>query len=200
METQLIRDCISGDRGAWDEFVEHYSALVYSTIHRTLAKYSASYDSEDIDDLHNNLFLSLMDKDFNKLRQFKERSSFATFLRVIVVRQVIDFLRRQKPQVTISDDQTEGVVLHDESDPPDMMIESEQEIKELDRILGKLDTTEQLFIKLAYYLALPPEEVAGFFEISVNAYYSKKSRIIKKIRELCKRSDLYSSIKVKGED
>lgn len=72
MHEMLLKKCIAGgDQKAWAELTEKCLPIVFSTIHRTFDKYSFTPCVEDVDDLHNSLFLSLMENNFKKLRQFK---------------------------------------------------------------------------------------------------------------------------------
>ncbi len=98
-ERILLRGCLKGEKSTWDAFVNQYSGLVYHTIKKTLSFYHVEYYADIVEDLFQEFFLSLMRDDFRKLRQFREERStnLATWLRIIVSRQAIDFLRRQRP-------------------------------------------------------------------------------------------------------
>ena len=60
----LIRNIIHGDKRAFDLLVKEYSRFVTSTIYKVLLRYSFDPKKEDVEDLHNALFLSLMENDF----------------------------------------------------------------------------------------------------------------------------------------
>lgn len=70
-EKELLTACIQGDKKAWDIFVEKYTDLVYHTIHKTLNIYHPDFLYQELEDIHNSIFLSLIDNDYKKLRQYK---------------------------------------------------------------------------------------------------------------------------------
>lgn len=178
----IIRKCLSGDKEAWEKLLEKLSPLVFSTIYRTLDKYSFAPSQDDVDDLHNSLFLSLMEGDFRKLRQFKGISSLQSYIRIITVRQVVDFLRKQKKHLSLySDDMPEPLVCNNPL--PDMKVERADLIN---RVMGSLGASDKLLLRLIYEKGLKPKEIAGIMNISVEAFYSKKSRVKKKMKEIMK--------------
>src|SRR3989338_7605358 len=95
---ELIKGCITGDKASWDYFVEQFSRLIYDSIHRTFRKYGANLNEDVINDLHGDIFLSLLDNDYRKLRSFEGRNgcSLASFIRIIAVNKTIDYWRRLK--------------------------------------------------------------------------------------------------------
>jgi RNA polymerase sigma-70 factor (ECF subfamily) len=178
----IIRECLSGDREAWEKLLEKLSPLVFSTIYRTLDKYSFTPSLEDVDDLHNGLFLSLMEGDFRKLRQFRGISSLSSYIRIITVRQVVDFLRKQKRHLSHdSDDMPKPLVCNNPL--PDKKVERADLIN---KVMGSLGASDKLLLRLIYEKGLTPKEISGVMNISVEAFYSKKSRVKKKIKEIMK--------------
>ena len=73
-EKELIALCIRGNKDAWRDFVCRYSSLVYYMIQKVL--YSSHCDAarEDVDDLHNEIFLSIISNDGKKLRQYEGKN------------------------------------------------------------------------------------------------------------------------------
>src|SRR3989338_2531536 len=96
---ELIKGCISGDKKSWDCFVEQFSRLIYDSIRRTFRKYGANLNEDVIDDLHNDVFLALLDSGYHKLRSFEGRNgcTLASFVRTIAVNKTIDYWRRLRP-------------------------------------------------------------------------------------------------------
>jgi len=97
METSdLINRCIQRDPLAWNEFVSRFSGLVYWAVERRLKKWDYLYHSEDIEEIHQNVFLSLWKK--NKLEQVKDQEKVSGWLVIISGNEAIDYFRRQKFQ------------------------------------------------------------------------------------------------------
>lgn len=98
-EKTLIAGCLKGEKGAWDDFVLQYSALVYHAIKSTCRSFHAVSDSSLAEDLYQEFFVSILRDDFKKLRQFRgdHDCSLASWLRVIATRLTVDFLRKREP-------------------------------------------------------------------------------------------------------
>jgi CHAT domain-containing protein len=70
-ERTLLAGCVKGDKSAWDAFVLQYSALVYHTIKKTLVLYHTEASHDLVDDLFQEVFLSLVKDEFAQLRRFR---------------------------------------------------------------------------------------------------------------------------------
>ena len=184
-ERILLRGCLKGEKSAWDAFVRQYSGLAYYAIKKTLSLYHVEPRGDIVDDLFQDFFLSLMRDDFRKLRQFRaERSTkLATWLRVIVSRQTIDFLRRQK----VSTSDVNEIQAPNHADPSTSLLNQEQN-KLLAQALETLRPRDRLFVELCFYQCLPPEEIAQILRVSKSAVYTQKSRVLGKLREALRDS------------
>ena len=184
-EKTLIAGCVNGDKAAWDALVLQYSKLAYSTIRKTLTLHHALPQDDLIEDLHQDFFLSLCEKDFRKLRQFKgERGcSLVSWLRVIASRVTVDFLRLKRP-FTVEVPET---LASDQPDPPNTLVDREEE-RQIAEALDGLSPRDRLFVDLHFYRGLPPEEVAAILNVSVAAVYTLKSRVLEKLRETLRKT------------
>ena len=184
-EKTLLAGCVKGDKAAWDVLVLQYSKLAYSTIRSTLTLHHALPQDDLIEDLHQDFFLSLCEKDFRKLRQFKgERGcSLVSWLRVIASRVTVDFLRKQRP-ITVEVPET---LASDQPDPPNTLVDREEE-RQIAEALDRLSPRDRLFVDLHFYRGLPPEEVAAILNVSVAAVYTLKSRVLEKLRETLRKT------------
>jgi len=183
-ERILLRGCLKGEKSAWDAFVRQYSGLAYYAIKKTLSLYHVEPRADVVEDLFQDFFLSLLRDDFRKLRQFRaERgTSLASWLRVIISRQTIDFLRRQSSSASQDID-----TLHlSQPDPCDSQLDAEQ-IRLLTQELETLSARDRLFIQLQFYKGLPPQEIAAVLRVSVGAVYTLKSRVLDKLRGTLKK-------------
>jgi RNA polymerase sigma-70 factor (ECF subfamily) len=59
--------------------------------------------------------------------------------------------------------------------------ESQRAVKEA---VDTLPPSDKLFMELFYEKELPPEEIAGIMNVSVNTIYSKKNRVREKIKKI----------------
>ena len=178
-ERKLLAGCVAGEKAAWDAFVLQYSNLVYHTIRRSLTLHHTVGRDEVVEDLYQECFVALLRDDCKKLRQFKgdRGCTLASWLRVVVSRQTIDFLRKQTtPTVEVSE-----TLASDQPEASDALINREEE-NSLNQALKALSARDRLIVELSYRQGLPSEEAATILKISVGAFYTQKSRVLAKLR------------------
>ncbi len=198
-EKELLTACIQGDKKAWYIFVEKYTDLVYHTIHKTLNIYHPEFLYQELEDIHNSIFLSLIDNDYKKLRQYKgiNGCTVSSWIRIIATNSVLNFIKKgSKIHVSFEDtsDENEKKTLTDTiSDPQPSVIEKITESEQaalLVELMEGLKSNDRLFLKYYYEEELPPEEIAEIMNITVSAIYSKKSRIIDKLKKIAKKKKI----------
>jgi RNA polymerase sigma-70 factor (ECF subfamily) len=189
-DLKLLSECLSGSKAAWDTFVTRYSKLIYYSINKTLRLHSQTLHQEDIDDIYSSLFVAFMDRDYRKLRQFEGREgcTLSSWIRLIAVRHTIDFLRSQREHLSIDDDSDEAQPLierlSDRSTSFEDQLEQAQATRALKEAIEELPASDRLFMELFYDKELPPEEIAGIMNVSLNTIYSKKNRVREKIKNI----------------
>ena len=187
-DRRLIAECVSGDRKASEVFVRRFSNLVYRSVLYTLRTRHVPYQGQDLEDLHNTIYLKLFEQDCKKLRQYEGRNgcSLATWIRIIAVRTVLNHIRKkgvdailwQKKRVPLDEmpevrgDAEESWVLMDRAERERMVQDGVRNLPPRDR----------LFMKLHFEQGLPVEEVATALKISVQNVYTIKHRAIKKLK------------------
>ncbi len=192
-DLEFIHKCASGDKSAWNDFFNKYSRLIYSFIHATL-KLRGIKQSQDtnVSDIHQGIFVLLMDNNFKKLKTFQARNgcSFAGWLRQVVANHTIDHLRRLKPAISldepIADDFSLKDVLVSSEKIPNEHVDYNNKLKELGECIERLDLDEQYFIELHINQKIKLDELKEFFKITRGAIDMRKSRIIDKLKECFK--------------
>jgi RNA polymerase sigma factor (sigma-70 family) len=197
-EKALINDCIAGDKDAWDQFVEKYTNLIYHTAISVLKKNYADHQLYDeLEDIHNGIFLALIENNYKKLRQYQgiNGCSVSSWLVTVVTNYTLNFIERRKDTISLDstqsdDDSSLMDTISDEGPTPfDRVAESEQ-YELLHELMEGLNAKDKLFFKYFYEDDLPPEEIASLMNVSVSTIYSTKSRIIKKLKNLAKKKNL----------
>jgi RNA polymerase sigma factor (sigma-70 family) len=188
-DLSLIQECISGEnKAAWEEFVKKYSKLIWNSIHKTFRRYSFQYTPEDSEDMYSAIFLSLVENDFKKLQQFRQENSCAlsTWLTIISVRRTIDFLRKDKRHLNAepaAEDQDIWNIVPDITYKADRLLEQKQADESLQKSLASLSPRDGMIFDLLYKKGVSPEDAARTLGLSTNLIYSRKHRIIEKIRQ-----------------
>lgn len=196
-EKDLLTACIQGDKNAWDVFVEKYTDLVYHTIHKTLKMYYSDFLYQELEDIHNSIFLSLIDNDYKKLKQYKgiNGCTVSSWIMIITTNTTLNFIKKgNKTHISLNDTPEESKALIDTI--PDLKPSVIEQITESEQatLLGELmeglNSNDRLFLKYYYEEELPPEEIAKIMNLTVSAIYSKKSRIIDKLQQIVKKKKI----------
>jgi RNA polymerase sigma factor (sigma-70 family) len=187
-DLELVARCISGsDETAWEQFLRRFGRLVWSTIHRTFRAACHSYSQEDAEDLFSAVLLSLVEKDFRALRQFEARNacSLATWLTVVSSRKTMDHMRRNRPYQSL-EDLPEAVRdgLSDGRDSVDHLMMEQQRSGALDRTVGMLSADDRKVYDLLFRKGLSPESAAASLETTPAAVYTRKHRLIGRMKKL----------------
>ncbi|MGE5218153.1 MAG: RNA polymerase sigma factor [Chloroflexota bacterium] len=184
-EKSLLAGCIRGDKVSWDAFVLQYSGLIYHTIRRTVALHRFESAQDFVDDLFQEVFLSLVKDDFLQLRRFRgdRGCTLASWLRMIATRRTIDHLRKvEKPDESLEHSLAEFAGAESKGD------ESDAQFQRVADALAKLHPREQILVDLLFRKNLSAQNVASILNLSVGAVYTQKSRALAKLREILEKS------------
>ena len=186
----LINSCISGDKDAWGLFVDQFRVVVESAIIKTFQRYSF-HDDDAIADLFQNIFISLIDNDFKKLRQFKGKSKLSSWLYAVSVNAAIDFLRVSKNHLSLDHETEHGVNLQDtlanENPGPDTQLELNQEKQIFEEMKKELAPREKLFFDLYYVRELSVEKIASILNTNANNVYQLNSVVKNKMKKIAQK-------------
>jgi RNA polymerase sigma-70 factor, ECF subfamily len=185
-ENTLLEKCLAQDKKAWDTFVERYNRLIYKSIVQTLKKYSFTIENQIVDDLFQTVFLSLIEYNCKKLRQFQGRCKLSSWLHIIAVRITVDFLRKQSIHLSLNGETEQERSIKEtiaNGNPlPDEVIDQEEEKMIFDKVKSELNAREQLFVEFYYSRELSSAEVAKIMNITPNNVYQIKNRVRGKMR------------------
>lgn len=190
-EKKLLERCLARDKKAWDTFVERYNHLISHAIVQTLNRYSSAPRDKEVPDLFHTVFLSIIEDDYKKLRQFQWKCKLSSWLYIIAVRATIDFLRKQSGDLSLNGTTAEEISLREgirNGNPlPDDIIELKEEKEIIEQAKKTLTSKERLFVNLYYIRELSPTEIAGIMNITENNVYQLKSRVREKMKEIAER-------------
>ncbi|MFA6217660.1 MAG: RNA polymerase sigma factor [Candidatus Omnitrophota bacterium] len=189
-DLNFVQKCIDGDKQAWDEFISKYSRLIYNYIYSVLRSKGTDHLSGDmVNDLFQEIILSLVEDNFKKLRSFKSRNgcSFATWLRQIVVNRTIDHIRGRKDHISISDEQAlDEEFLSDDSLSVSRGVFDKEKFVLLKDCIARLDTDERFFLEMYINQGLSLDTLKELLQVSRGAIDMRKTRIIDSLRECFK--------------
>lgn len=187
-DRQLLSKCLSGDRGAWETVVRRFSNLVYQTVRSTFISKQTPFSRQDLEDLHNTVFLGLFEQGCAKLKLYQGRNgcTLASWIRIVTVRTVLNHLRKKGVDGPLWEKKktpVEGLSwLKGEDQGPLALMESAEQEKLVQEGMESLAPRDRLFMKLHIDQGLPVEEVAEALQISVPNAYVVKHRAVERLR------------------
>lgn len=199
-DLEFVQGCIKGDKQSWIEFLSRYSHLIYNYIYSVLAVKGRNFSTDQVDDLFQEIFHTLIKDNYKKLATYQARNgcSLASWLRQVTVNFTIDYLRRLKPSVVSIDAETEeGFSLKDTladlaPAAADFLNEQDRR-KTLYECIDLLDSGEQYFMELFLGQELNLEQIKEHLKLNRGAVDMRKSRIFQKLQECFKKKGFIAS-------
>jgi RNA polymerase sigma factor (sigma-70 family) len=96
-EQDLISACIEGDPDAWSEFKTRYRRLIRAAAVRT-----SSVDDTIVDDLEATVYQKLLEDRCRRMRAWRGRARFSTYLVQVTRNLVLDWVDTQKRTLVAS--------------------------------------------------------------------------------------------------
>lgn len=195
-DRELLDACINGDRRAWSQFVERFTRYVYYLVQLTSKRYAAGLTPEDVADLHNDVFVALMEDDCRRLRAFtgKNGCSVRSWIRVITIRRTVDALRRRRHHLSIdaTDDHPAPQLTDDAPDALDELVgqADRQRLTQLTALAESLSERDRLLLHLLYTEKLSVDAAAAALRIKRGALYTRKTRLVQRLRDAARKAGL----------
>ena len=189
-DLDLVRRCAyEGDGQAWETFAGKYSPVIWSSVQKTFRAHFFPCRQEDVEDVFNSVFLALIESDFNKLRQYRGENSCSlqTWLAVVTIRMTIDYMRKDRRHLQVEPLQEGGDILENipsRGRSPHDALEDKQTRTILVQALSGLPPGDRLIYRLLCERGVSPEQTAKILDISVATIYSRKNRIIGKLKKI----------------
>ena len=189
-DRRRLKKCIAGDKRACERFVREFSDLVYRSVRHTLLVKNVFFNQDDIEDLHNTVFLMLFENQAKKLRQFKGKNGcgLGTWIRIITVRIVLNHIRRKGLDSITG--QQKRIPLEDIPElssadfGPLAEIEKAEKQRSIKDGIRKLPPRDRLILLLHYENGYSLKEVAETMKLSLNNTYIIKHRAIEKLKSM----------------
>ena len=179
-DATLVNLCIRerGNAAFPRELINRYGRLVMQTITWTFKRFSSDI-REDIEDVFQEVFVSLFKDNAGALLRFDPvRASLGTYLCAVARNATINACKKRK-----CDDEYIDSIGNDYFNP-EALLEKKDVKERIEALLPSLSVKERLFFKLYFEECMPPEEIAGILGVTIDTVYSKKAKIIEKIKHL----------------
>lgn len=197
-DRRLLEGCIAGDRAAWNGFVQRFSRYVHYLHQLTARRYGTTLSEAELADLHGDLFMALLEDDRRRLRAFTGRNgcSVRSWVRVITIRRTLDHLRRRRAHVSLDeparDDAPNRVPADDAPDALERLLAAGTEARHerLSHLAASLGPSDRLLLELIYVKRWSPEAIAATFHTTRGAIYTRKTRLVQRLRALAGEAGL----------
>ena len=191
-DLKFVQACVKGDKQSWTEFLSRYSRLIYNYIYSVLSVKGYSLTAEQVEDIFQEIFYSLIKDNYKKLATYQGRNgcSLASWLRQVTINFTIDSLRKLKPMVSIDAEIEEGLSLKDilkdlSADAVEFLSDQEKR-KTLQECVDLLESGEQYFMELFLNQGLNLEQIREHLKINRGAVDMRKGRIFQKLQDCFK--------------
>jgi len=193
-DLEFVNKCVSGDNAKWEEFVSKYSNLIYNYINSVLQYESAdSVIAINIEDIFQDIFLSLTKDNFRKLKSYKAKNncSLASWLRQVTINYTLAHTRKFKPQISLDMENGTGAAIKeliiDESACVIGELSFKEKLVQLRKCVDALNIDDRFFMTLYLDWQVRLDVIKSILKVSRGAIDMRKSRIIAKLRD-CFRS------------
>lgn len=185
----LVRRCIAGDAGAWEEIVQRYNRRIYNICYR----FSGSAD--DAQDLTQEVFIKM----YRTLKSYDlERGAFMTWVTTVTRNLLVDHFRKtRQDRLTDSLDgdtsQHEDVVplsdrIPDKSQPPDSRAQSRETGELVHQALQKLSPELREAVILRDLQDMDYREIAAVLKVPEGTVKSRINRGRAELARLLQRT------------
>lgn len=196
---ELIAGCVKKEKYAWDAFVERYSKVVLWAARRRLRRFGYYFDEKDIEDIHQDVFISIWEK--NKLSQVKNIEKVASWITIVAGNAAIDYfkkVKRQSPPNALSihaeiyqdgGDLSSSLeeTLPAETALPDKQVHLNEISEALEVALVSFEAKEKMAIKLNLLCGMKHHEIADAMGIPLNTVSTTIARTKTELRNILKR-------------
>ncbi len=182
-DRQLIDRCLTHQPRAWNDFVDRYMGLTYHVIHHVAHARSVAISEADIEDIASEIFLAIVDDDYQVLRNFKGESSLPTYLTVVARRVCVREVVKRFREAELGHSTAHRVATEDEGRSEAEPILAAEEVE---RILAGLPEREADVVRLYHLKYLNYRQIGkqlGIPENSVGPILAKARRNLKRIAE-----------------
>jgi RNA polymerase sigma-70 factor, ECF subfamily len=159
IDRNLLERCLQRKPRAWEDFVDRFTGLVIHVVNHTARARSIRLSAADRDDLCAEVFLATIKNDFAVLRNFRGKSSLATYLTVVARRIAVKELLARMSAAKLG----EGPLMHAAQGVPDPHPPVEERVgdrEEAERLLQGLRGTEAAVVRMYHIEGKSYEEIS----------------------------------------
>jgi len=163
-DEELVKKYLKGNERAFEVLIKRYLKPVYSFVYHQIE------NKEEAEDLTQEIFV----KAWKNLKKFDQKKNFKTWIFTIAKNSVIDYLRKKKKEVWLSEK-----ILNSQNFAEKIF----EETKILKEAIEKLSPKYQLVLELYYWQGLNFKEISKILKEPLNTVKSRHYRAILLLRK-----------------
>ena len=181
IDRNLLERCLQRKPRAWEDFVDRFMGLVVHVVNHTAQARSVRLTAADRDDLCAEVFLGTIENDFAVLRNFRGKSSLATYLTVVARRIVVKELLARMSASRLGDGNSPQAAekIVDTQPSPEQRLDDQDEVQ---RLLGALQGTEADVVRMYHIEGKSYHEISAAVGMPENSIGPILSRARNKMR------------------
>ncbi len=198
-DRELVEALRQGRNEAWAELVKLYLKLVYHVVRKTLGTYGRGTSDQDVEDITNDLFESLVRDNYRVLGTIGEPYDLKAWLAISGRRRAIDFVRKKRIASVSLDESKEdsdlrlGSALAAPSEAGEGDSLQAEYKTAVNDSLGALNPKERLVVQLFYLNGKKYREISRITGIKQNSISPTLMRAVEKMQKYLSDKNLMSA-------
>ncbi len=164
LDRTLLNRCLARAEGAWEDFLDRYLPLIVHVVNSTAKLRFDRLPDQWRDDVVAEVLLTIVDKNFDVLRQFQGQSSLGTYL-VVIARRVA---ARKISKMRRLNNSASSTVIAAEPTNDQEVSELFEHTEQVYQLLGKLPTSEAEVIRMFHLEHRSYAEISSHMGIPEN--------------------------------
>ena len=193
-DAQLVRALLESEPGAWDLFVARYAGFVAAVVRRILKGRGLRPAGSDVDDIVENTFVALFERNGRLLHRYDPAHRLSTYLGVIARTQTHRWLRVRKGSTDVPDEVWAESLADSQVVGAAQGLARREALEAIREGLESLTERERLILRLFYFESQDYKVIAERLGISVNTIGSALTRARARLEQAVRqRTDLTDS-------
>lgn len=184
-DREVVARCIRRDAEAWSALVARYGGFIYGRVRSYLDDAGGSAGPADVQDVFQDVFARLLDRDARALRLWHGRCSLAAWLGFVVRTECRRWLTRARRAGAVDFDLVENVL---GEAPPDPAPDEPSLRQRLSILLADLPPRERLLLRLRFQQGLKVKEIARVLNMPANSVGPALTRAVRRLLEKSRES------------
>jgi RNA polymerase sigma factor (sigma-70 family) len=172
-----LQGCLTGDKSAWNAFVKQAAPIIFAAVQRTLHQHKPHSDPAEAEDLAQDVFVRLVERDYRLLRSYDPaRASLSTWLTLVARSTALNRLRKKRER-TVPLDASHEHLLAAKSEA------TGEPARELEVPAELLSPRQHLVLRLLFDREMSVEEAAATMGVDAQTIRSMKHKALAKLRD-----------------